>query len=208
MSDSWAPREPLPSMTIPVRVGWSLDRDAVLRQLVELHFDFIWRLLRRLGVSPGDVDDATQQVFIVVAGRLDDLDLNRVREFLFGVAMRVAANARRARQRRREVSDDSLVYAQSGSLDPEAAVDRRKGLELLDAILQSMPDELSVVLILIGIEEMSKSEAAAFLCIPEGTVASRLKRGRDRLRASLQRSLLTSDVATALTVGSSKAGRR
>jgi RNA polymerase sigma-70 factor, ECF subfamily len=177
-------------MTMPVSADWPLDRDAVLRQLVAVHYDFVWRLLRRLGVSSADSDDAAQQVFIVVAGRLHGLDLNRAREFLFGVAWRVAANARRARQHRREVSDDSLAHLAHASLDPEAALDRQKGLELLDAILEAMPEELSLVLILTEIEQMSKGEAAAFLGIPEGTVASRLKRARERFRASLQRSIL------------------
>ena len=121
-------------MKVSVSADWPLDRNAVLRQLVELHFDFIWRLLRRLGVETADVDDAAQQVFIVVAGRLHGLDLNRAREFLFGVALRVAANARRARQRRKEVSDESLLAIEHPSLDPEAALDRRKGLEVLDGL--------------------------------------------------------------------------
>src|SRR4051812_24164258 len=109
MKDSRRPDELLPGMTLPVSGEWPMDRDAVLRQLVGLHFDFIWRVLRRLGVGAADVDDAAQQVFIVVAGRLNDLDLSRAREFLFGIALRVAANARRSRQRRREVGDDSLA---------------------------------------------------------------------------------------------------
>jgi RNA polymerase sigma-70 factor (ECF subfamily) len=188
MADSWEPKERA-GTTVPVSAEWPLDRDSVLRQMVEHHFDFVWRLLRRLGVSAADADDAAQQVFIVVSGRLHGLDTNRVREFLFGVAWRVAANARRARQRRREVNDDSLERIEHPSLDPEEALDRQKGLDLLDAILQAMPQELSLVLILTEIEEMSKSEVAAFLGIPEGTVASRLKSARERFRSALQRSI-------------------
>jgi RNA polymerase sigma-70 factor (ECF subfamily) len=186
-------------MKVPVSADGPLDRDAMLRQLVALHFDFVWRLLRRLGVEAADVDDAAQQVFIVVAGRLHGLDLDRAREFLFGVALRVAANARRSKQRRREIGDESLSAVEHPSLDPEAALDRRKGIEVLDAILQSMPEELSLILILTEIEGMSKSEAAVFLAIPEGTVASRLKRARERFRSLLQRSLF---------IQSTKAGQR
>src|SRR5262245_49690381 len=95
-ADSWRSGEPAGGMKDPVSADGPLDRNAVLRQLVALHFDFVWRLLRRLGVDAADVDDAAQQVFIVVSGRLHGLDLNRAREFLFGVALRVAANARRS----------------------------------------------------------------------------------------------------------------
>jgi RNA polymerase sigma-70 factor (ECF subfamily) len=199
MVDSPGVKEPQQGIARPgAHVDWPIERDAILRQLVELHFDFIWRLLRRLGVSPGDVDDATQQVFIVASSKLEALDLQRARQFLFGVALRVAANARRLMVRRREVDSHSLLELEHGSPSPEDAVERRKGLEALDRILQVMPDELRIVLILTEIEEMPKSEVATLLRIPPGTVASRLKRARETFRASLARSEL---------VQSQKAGR-
>ena len=43
------------------------------RQIVTTNLDFIWRCLRRMGVRSGDVDDAAQQVFLVVASKLDSV---------------------------------------------------------------------------------------------------------------------------------------
>ena len=77
-------------------------------RLVHEHLDFVWRLLRRLGLSPSDADDATQQVFLVAARKLDDLPAGKERMFLYGTARRVAANARRARRRRNEVGAELL----------------------------------------------------------------------------------------------------
>jgi RNA polymerase sigma-70 factor (ECF subfamily) len=54
-------------------------------------------------VPSDDVDDCAQQVFWVAARKLDDIEGDSERAFLFGTAMRVASDARRSRTRRREV---------------------------------------------------------------------------------------------------------
>ena len=70
------------------------------RALVLDHFDFLWRLLCRLGVPYLDVDDAAQQVFIVATQRLGDVPLGGERTFLYGTALRTAATIRRNLLRR------------------------------------------------------------------------------------------------------------
>src|SRR5512142_2066304 len=67
-----------------------------VRALVDAHFEFVWRSLRRLGLSSADADDATQEVFLVAIRRLDDIDPESERSFLYGTALRVAAVQRRS----------------------------------------------------------------------------------------------------------------
>ena len=62
------------------------------RALVRDHFDFIWRLLRRTGLSPQDADDEAQRVFITVAQKLDQVVAGNERTYLYGTALRFAAN--------------------------------------------------------------------------------------------------------------------
>src|SRR5262249_1995398 len=76
---------------------------ARLRAIVAHHFDPVWRALKRLGVPEAGVDDAAQQVFIVASRRLAEIERGREREYLLGIALRVASDARRALSRRREV---------------------------------------------------------------------------------------------------------
>jgi len=87
------------------------DTDAVrpvdLRALVEQHVAFVYRSLRRLGVEEMSLDDATQQVWIVATRRLADIRPASERAFLFGIAVRVAADFRRAARRRRLVPDEN-----------------------------------------------------------------------------------------------------
>src|SRR5882724_3291903 len=72
------------------------------RQIVAANLDFVWRCLRRMGIRSGDVDDAAQQVFLVVASKLDLVQVGSERAFLFSTASRVAANSRRSVHRRDE----------------------------------------------------------------------------------------------------------
>ena len=53
-----------------------------LRQLVTDHLDFVWRSLRRVGVPTADVDDAAQQVFLIVNDKLARSNRSSERFFL------------------------------------------------------------------------------------------------------------------------------
>ncbi|MCS6900542.1 MAG: sigma-70 family RNA polymerase sigma factor [Myxococcales bacterium] len=183
----------LPRWRAPERRTSPAER---LRSLVEVHFDFIGRSLRRLGVQEADVDDACQQVFLVASRRLDEIQDGKEKSFLFGVALRVASDARRARRRRAAILDEHSEETDSPneSLSPESLLHQRRARALLDEILETMPLELRTVFVLFELEEMTASEIAQTIDIPPGTVASRLRRAREifheqsrRLRAAQER---------------------
>src|SRR5262245_22373561 len=65
-------------------------------ELYEAHFDFVWRSLRRLGVPHPGLDDAVQEVFIVVHRRLGAFEgRSTLKTWLFGIAVHVAQKAGR-----------------------------------------------------------------------------------------------------------------
>src|SRR5262249_36554450 len=70
-----------------------------LEKMFNDHHDFIWRLVRRLGLSRGSADDAAQHVFLVAAERVDDIKEGSERAFLFGTALRVARSVSRSEMR-------------------------------------------------------------------------------------------------------------
>src|SRR5262245_24634642 len=76
-----------------------------LREIVEQNFAFVWRCLRRLGVPDGSLDDATQHVFWILSGKMDQVPAGTERRFLFFTLVNVAHNTRRGIARRREVED-------------------------------------------------------------------------------------------------------
>jgi len=156
--------------------------DRAIRRLVEEHFDFIWRLLRRLGLSQSDADDAAQEVFIVAARRTASIESGRERTFLYGTALRVLANARRGARRRRETTGAALPELPAPARAADELIDDDRAHARLDALLAALPAELRRVLVLAELEELTAPEIATLEGIPIGTATSRLRRARERLR--------------------------
>jgi RNA polymerase sigma-70 factor, ECF subfamily len=155
------------------------------RALVRDHFDFIWRLLRRTGLSPQDADDEAQRVFITVAQKLDQVVVGNERTYLYGTALRFAANFRRkARRRERHHAVTADVELAAGNDDVSRRVEAQ---DLLDRVLATLPPPLSRVLVLSAIEGWELSEIATAERIPAGTAASRLRRAKLRVREELER---------------------
>ena len=170
-----------------VKVGESVapgPTAARLAPLVKEHFAFIWRLLRRLGLGPDDADDAAQQVFLIAVERIAGIAHGSERSFLFGTALRVASTRRRHRARERTADD----------LDPSDIVpladeltSQKRLRELLDGILGRMEEDMRIVFALVEVEGLTVPESAELLGVPTGTVASRLRRGREHFAAAVRR---------------------
>lgn len=153
--------------------------DERIRALFSAHFDWIWRVLRRLGVSANSVDDAAQQVFWTAARKILPEPGASDAKFLLAIAVRVASDHRRWRRRRREVDEmasDELCDAFPGA---DEELDRRRALAVADELLESLPWDLRIVFVLFEVEEKTSPEIAELLGVPLGTVASRLRRSRE-----------------------------
>ncbi|MCU0656142.1 MAG: sigma-70 family RNA polymerase sigma factor [Polyangiaceae bacterium] len=176
----------LPRWRSPEREATPAER---LRRLIEAHFDFVGRSLRRLGVPEADVDDACQQVFLVVSRKLEEIEESREKSYLFGVALRVASDARRGRRRRAAVLSEGEEGAEGVAEEgcPERTLQQRRARAMLDEILESMPIELRTVFVLFELEEMTMSEIAHTIEVPPGTVASRLRRAREHFQEQTRR---------------------
>lgn len=155
--------------------------------LVRSELTWVWRLLRRIGLSPADADDAAQQVFLVLARRGGEVSSGRVRPFLYGIALRVAANARRSVRRRREVANESAVDAAPHEVELDEVVELRRARALLDELLGELPAELRRVLVLAEIEQLTAKQIGELEGVPQGTAASRLRRARAAFYLLLER---------------------
>lgn len=158
-----------------------------LERIVRDHFQLVWRTLRRL--LPADaVDDAVQQVFVVASRKLDRIQPGSEPAFLLKAALFAAQHARRAHARRREVLDDAALEAERDAKPlPDESADRKRRLEILEAILDAMAPPLREVFVLFELEGLSSLEIAPLLAIPVGTVASRLRRAREEFHAHSKR---------------------
>ncbi len=152
---------------------------AALRKLVTEHLDFVWRSLRRFGVPAADVDDATQQVFLIANDKFAKINPGSERSFLVGVATRVASHVRRSYHRREAAEQRLSVNPHEATLNPEELTQRLEARALLDRVLDGMPEELRAVFVLFELEELSIDQTASLLILPRGTVATRLRRARE-----------------------------
>jgi RNA polymerase sigma-70 factor, ECF subfamily len=179
-------REPFGAADPADRAALSLRQSLRFRALVDEHFDFAWRSLRRLGVAAPNVDDATQQLFLVVAAKLDVIESGRERSYIFGAAVRIAADARRAAGRERERTSNDTDALRDPLPEPDELLDQKRARELLDGLLDELPMDLRTVLVLAEGEGMTMSEIARLCDLPPGTVASRLRRARAAMLAKLE----------------------
>lgn len=154
--------------------------EARLRGVVDANFDALWRFLRRLGVPESDVDDAVQEVILVLARKLDQVTVGSERSFVLSTAFRIASDTRRRLKRRREVDDSPLRALSSAELDPEQTAEQRRLTLLFAQVLEQLSLELRAVFVLYELEEFTMAEIATTLELPPGTVASRLRRAREK----------------------------
>jgi RNA polymerase sigma-70 factor (ECF subfamily) len=159
----------------------------VLSELYEAHARAVWRTLLRLGVSPAGIEDAVQEVFLTAHQRLKDFEgRSSASTWLLGIAVRVAANARRAQDRRGFVVPLSAeLPADAKGLDE--ALERRRRLFELEQVLQQLPDEQREVVVLMELEQLTAPQAAEVLSVKVNTVYSRLRLARAALAAALGR---------------------
>jgi RNA polymerase sigma-70 factor (ECF subfamily) len=165
-------------------------REQGFRAMYDAHVDFVWRNLRRLGVAETDVDDKTQEVFVIAHRRFDDFEErgHGPRAWLFQIVLRVASDARRHKRRHPIDPDGGVAQDRESIAPPQAdALARREQLDLLDRALRTIEVGRRAVLLLHEVEEMTAPEIAEVLGIPLNTVYSRLRVARGELEAAVAR---------------------
>ena len=149
------------------------------------HVNFVWRVLRALGVPPTQLEDAAQDVFVVVHRRLADFEGRAaITTWLFAITRKVAARHRR----RTEVAPPRTVIAeQAADADPFADVARAEAAVTIAAILDQMDDDKRIVFALVELEQLSVAEVARMLDLNPNTAHSRLRLARAEFTAAARR---------------------
>jgi len=177
----------VPELALTLAEPESRGNAQELEDLVRAHFDFVWRLLRRLGLPESDADDAAQQVFAVACLRFDTIQPGSERSFLYGCALNGAAKFRATRNRERDRFGAEAETTESDAPPSDELLDRQKARKVLDAILDAMPEDLRTVFVLFEFEELTTIEIAELLAIPRGTASSRLRRAREDFEKRVSR---------------------
>ena len=153
----------------------------------------MWRTVRRLGLEGAAIDDAVQEVFLVVHRRLGDFEArSSAKTWLYGIVRRVVADHRRTLRRKHAVpsdapAEDDLDATASEAPGPEASAEQAERVRLLHRLLGELDDDKREVFVLAELEGLTAAEIAEALEANANTIASRLRAARREFEAALDR---------------------
>jgi RNA polymerase sigma factor (sigma-70 family) len=153
--------------------------------LVRRYGPMVWGVCRRIVRHTQDAEDAFQATFAVLARKSRSIRRRRmIGSWLHQVARRIALRARATSNRRELAMPVVVTETIAEAVASQATSDHA---EVLDDEIARLPAILRVPIILCYLEGLTNREAAERLGCPEGTIVSRLARGRDKLRLGLTR---------------------
>lgn len=161
-------------------------------EVYERHFRFVWRVLRASGLPPSMVEDAAQDVFVVVHRRLSEFEgRSDIRTWLYRVASWVVTSERRKlRAKREHETDDADAVSEirDKAAGPFEILARSEAVQRLEGILGRMDPEKRMAFLLMDIEEMKAGEVADLLEVNVNTIYSRLRLAREQFKLLLRES--------------------
>lgn len=167
----------------PAPAGGSYE----FRAVYDAHFALVWRTLQRFGVPRRDLEDATQEVFVVVHRRLAEFEgRSKLSTWLFSICMHVGTTRARRAHLRREVLDESPALELAQDPDCEHRLQRKRDLGRLQAMLDELDPGQRAVFCLYELEELTGEQIAELLELPLGTVYSRLRKARSLIERKLR----------------------
>jgi RNA polymerase sigma-70 factor (ECF subfamily) len=154
--------------------------EAAFTALLRRHGPMVLGVCRRVLRQQQDAEDAFQATFLVLARKAASIRTPAVGNWLYGVAYRTALKAKTMTAKRRVKERQAGLRPR-----PDAAEDWQELLPLLDRELSRLPERYRAPVVLCELEGKSRKEAAGQLGLPEGTLSSRLARGRALLARRL-----------------------
>lgn len=159
-------------------------------QVYDEHFDFVWRSVRRLGVSDAWAEDVTQEVFIVVQRQLASFEgRSSVKTWLFSIARNVVRDHRRSKHQRAAavaIDVETAAWLASESSPLTDAI-RAQAEDLVLAILEELDDTKRETFVLAEIEGLTAPEIAEATGANLATVYTRIRAARKAFEEAVVR---------------------
>jgi RNA polymerase sigma-70 factor, ECF subfamily len=167
------------------------ERDHAWRALYDAEFSRVYRLACRFGVPAAEVEDVTQQVFVVAHRRIAEMEeVSNLRAWLRGIAVKVVADHHRWRRVRRIKAwlvEALYLEADAGRTTPAREAEQAELRERIAEVLRTLSPKLRSVLVLADIEECSLAEVAEAVGAPVNTVRSRRRLAREAFQREWER---------------------
>jgi RNA polymerase sigma-70 factor (ECF subfamily) len=160
--------------------------------IVERHRKQIYQLCYRFLGNHEDASDLTQDVFLKLYRSLDTFDRRaNFQTWLISVSRNLCIDHYRSVRKERETInrdvDASTLMPVSHDRSAYSQLELRDRVQLLRAALDMLPPTLRTAVLMRDIQELTYQEIADKLHVPEGTVKSRINRGRTELARQIQK---------------------
>jgi len=152
-----------PSSEIPLL---ERDQEVLFRDLIDQHQRRLYRFVIKYIDHPDDAADITQQAFVEAARTIARFrGDSKLSTWLFGIAMNMVRNyLSRAPHRVYKFETDEILLSLAGNaLDPSEFLEQKQILDLVEVAFSELPEEMSEVLGLVAIDEISYQEAGVTL---------------------------------------------
>ena len=161
-------------------------------QIVRRHWRKVFNIAYKFTGKHDEAEDLTQDVFVKIFKSLDTFDRRaNFQTWLVSVSRNLCIDHYRSVRKERETIDRDVDAGQlspvAQTVSPVAALEHRDRVELLKKALEQLPATLRSAVLLRDIQELSYQEIADKLNLPEGTVKSRINRGRTELARQIRR---------------------
>jgi RNA polymerase sigma-70 factor (ECF subfamily) len=165
---------------------------AAWEQIVRQHWRKVYNVAYQFVGSHEQAEDLAQEIFLKIFRSLDSFDRRaNFQTWLISVSRNLCIDHYRSvRKERQTIARDVAaedVVPVSSMMSPLAALENRDLAALLRQALQTLPQSLRTAVLLRDIQELSYLEIAERLRLPEGTVKSRINRGRKELARQIVR---------------------
>ena len=197
---------------LPVSIDVTIQRAAEGDQsawetIVQTYWRKVFNVAYRFVGTYDEAEDLTQEIFLKVFRSLSTFDRRaNFQTWLISVSRNLCIDRYRSGRRDREVFarevDASTVPAQSPGPSAHARVETQDRIALLREALRGLSPALRTAVLLRDIHELSYQEIAQQLGIAEGTVKSRINRGRAELARQIER--LRVEAGNAIKTGAEK----
>ena len=166
------------------QAAWDLIVKQYWRKVFNVAYKFVGK--------HDQAEDLTQDIFLKIFKSLDTFDRRaNFQTWLISVSRNLCIDHYRSVRKERETIDRDVdaneLTPASRDEGPIAALEHRDRVALLRQALAALPDTLRTAVLMRDIQELSYQEIAERLRLPEGTVKSRINRGRSELARQIKR---------------------
>jgi RNA polymerase sigma-70 factor (ECF subfamily) len=165
---------------------------AAWEAIVRLHWRKVFNVAYKFVGKHDEAEDLTQDIFLKIFKSLDTFDRRaNFQTWLISVSRNLCIDHYRSVRKERETidrdTDASELSPASPDQGPFAALEQRDRVVLLRQALSALPETLRTAVVMRDLQELSYQEIADRLHLPEGTVKSRINRGRTELARQIRK---------------------